>query len=131
MVTINNSMAKFKGFSTVDRVRAPYTLVDSELVKRDLLNEFYTRRGERVMRPEFGSIIWDIIMDPSTSKLEGQIRDDVKKILGRDPRVEHKNTTVYVLDHAIRVEILIEILPAGDVEQLYLEYTREITEGIE
>ena len=131
MVTINNSMAKFKGFSTVDRVRAPYTLVDSDLVKRDLLNEFYTRRGERVMRPEFGSIIWDIVMDPSTSKLEGQIRDDVKKILGRDPRVEHKNTAVYVLDHAIRVEILIEILPAGDVEQLYLEYTREITEGIE
>jgi len=124
-------MAKFKGFSTINRVRAPYTLVDSELVKRDLLNEFYTKRGERVMRPEYGSIIWDIVMDPSTPMLEGQIRDDVVKILGRDPRVEHKNTSIYVLDHAIRIEINIEILPQGDVEQLYLEYTREITEGLQ
>jgi len=124
-------MAKFKGFSTINRVRAPYTLVDSELVKRDLLNEFYTKRGERVMRPEYGSIIWDIVMDPSTPMLEGQIRDDVVKILGRDPRVEHKNTSIYVLDHARRIEINIEILPQGDVEQLYLEYTREITEGLQ
>jgi len=123
-------MAKFKGFSTVNKVRAPYTLVDNELVKRDLLNEFYTRRGERVMRPEFGSIIWDLVMEPSTSKLDGQIRDDVTKILSRDPRVSHKNTKVLVLDHAIRVEIVIEILPFGDTEQLYLEYTREITEGV-
>ena len=37
-------MAQFKGMSTVDKVSAPYTLVDSELVKRDLLNEIYTKK---------------------------------------------------------------------------------------
>jgi len=50
----------FKGFSTVNKVKAPYTLTDMALVKQDLLNEFNTRKGERVMRPNFGSIIWDL-----------------------------------------------------------------------
>ena len=57
-------MAKIKGLSTVDKVRAPYTLVDSALVKRDLLNTFYTKKGERLMRPNYGSIIWDLLMNP-------------------------------------------------------------------
>ena len=30
----------FRGFSTVDNIRAPYSLYDDDLVKRDLLNEF-------------------------------------------------------------------------------------------
>ena len=65
MNMINTCMATlFKGFSTVDKVRAPYTLTDADLVKRDLLNHFYTRIGERVMRPTFGSVIWDYLMEP-------------------------------------------------------------------
>lgn len=122
-------MAKFKGFSTVNKVNAPYTLTDSELVKRDLLNEFYTRQGERVMRPSFGSIIWDILMDPSTPDLDKRISDDIIRIIGKDPRVEHINTTVVVLDHAIRAEVDLKFLPAGNVDKLYLNYTRKITEG--
>ena len=52
----------FKGFSTIDKIRAPYSLFDQELIKRDLLNEFQTRRGERLMKPNFGSIIHDLLM---------------------------------------------------------------------
>ena len=61
----------FKGFSTVDKNRAPYTLTDTNLIKRDLLNHFYTKKGERVMRPNFGSIIWDMLMEPETPTLQG------------------------------------------------------------
>ena len=60
---INNSMATiFKGFSTVDKIRAPYSLFDQELIKRDLLNEFHTRKGERLMKPNFGSIIQILVI---------------------------------------------------------------------
>ena len=52
----------YKGFSTVNKIRAPYTLTDAELVKTDLLNELNTRQGERVMRPTFGTRIFDILM---------------------------------------------------------------------
>ena len=34
----------FKGFSTVDKNRAPYTLTDTDLIKRDLLNQWIDKR---------------------------------------------------------------------------------------
>jgi phage baseplate assembly protein W len=129
--TINNNMEKFKGFSTVNRIRAPYSLRDEDLIKRDLLNEFYTKLGERVMRPNFGSIIWDLIMDPSTETLDERIKEDVRKIINRDPRVALENVAVYALDHTIRVEIVISIIPTESTDILYLEYERKITEGVE
>lgn len=129
IVLINNCMATFRGLSTVDKVRAPYSLLDQELVKRDLLNEFYTRRGERVMRPNFGSIIWDVLMDPASKDLEKEIRDDVRRIIDRDPRVELLQTTVYLLDHTLRVEINLRFAFFDNTDKLYLEYTRDIAEG--
>ena len=69
MNQINNSMARLLGFSTVDKVKAPYSLVDGDVIVRDLLNEFYTKKGERLMRPNFGSVIWDLLMNPNTSCL--------------------------------------------------------------
>lgn len=122
-------MATFKGFSTIDRVRAPYTVTDAELVKRDLLNELYTRKGERVMRPNFGSIIWDLLMDPSTARLDEAIKDDIRLIVKRDPRIEHLDTRVLVLDHEIRAEIDLRFVPTDTVDTLYLEYQRDIQEG--
>ena len=75
---INNNMATiFKGFSTIDKIRAPYSLFDQELIKRDLLNEFQTRRGERLMKPNFGSIIHDLLMEPEDTITDDEIRDDI------------------------------------------------------
>ncbi len=57
----------FRGFSTVDKVKAPFALSDMDLVKRDLLNEFNNRKGERVMRQNFGCIVWELLMNPESS----------------------------------------------------------------
>ena len=124
-------MAKFTGFSTIGRVRAPYSITGSELVKRDLMNEFYTRRGERLMRPRFGSIIWDLLMDPSTQDLDNAIRQDITAIVKRDPRVKLKNIVLLILDHTISAEVTLAFLPIGNEDTLYLNYKREITEGID
>jgi len=124
-------MPNFRGFTTIGRNRAPYTINDSELIKRDLLNEFYTKLGERVMRPNFGSIIWDLLMDPSTAELDQLIKDDVAKIIDRDPRVRELKTVVVVLDQTIRVEIDLLFVYLESTDKLYLEYQRKITEGID
>jgi len=123
-------MAKFKGFSTINKVRPSYTLTDDELVKRDLLNEFYTKKGERVMRPNFGSIIWDLLMDPATDTIQQEIEEDVKRITSRDPRVNLINTQIYVLDHAIRVDIDLAFLSTGNEDSLYLTFIRDMAESI-
>lgn len=119
-------VAKFRGFSTVDRIRAPYTLDGRDLVKRDLLNTFYTKKGERVMRPEYGSIIWDILMNPDDTVTEKEIREDVLRIIDGDPRVDHLKTTIIYMDHTIRLEIDLRYVLLNDSDILYLEYTREI-----
>jgi phage baseplate assembly protein W len=124
-------MATFKGFSTLDRVKAPFTLNDQELIKRDLLNEFYTKKGERVMRPNFGSVIWDLLMDPNDNKLVDVVTEDIKRIVGKDSRVEHVKTTVYTSDHAISADVELRYLPFNNVESLYLIFEKQINEGIE
>ena len=119
-------VAKFRGFSTIDRIRAPYTLEGQDLVKRDLLNTFYTKKGERVMRPEYGSIIWDLLMNPDDISTEKEIREDVIRIVAGDPRVEHLYTTVVYMDHTIRIEINLKFVLLNNSDILYLEYNREI-----
>lgn len=120
-------MVTFKGFSTVDRVRAPYTVVDRELVKRDLLNTFYTRKGERVMRPNYGSNIWDLLMNPEDTLTRSEIEEDIRAIIDAEPRANHVETTMIYSDQALRIEVTIQYVATGDKDSLYLEYVRQAT----
>ena len=78
----------YKGFSTIGKVRAPFTLIDGELIKADLLNELKSRKGERVMRPNFGTTVYDILMNPLDEFVIEEIRDEVQRVIEKDPRVE-------------------------------------------
>lgn len=123
---INTCMAMFKGFSTIDKARAPYTLIDKELVKRDLLNHFHTRKGERLMRPQFGSIIWDLLMNPEDDLTEDLVKEDIERIIDTDPRVDLKDTSIFVLDHTIRAEVTLTYRGINDEDILYLEFVNKV-----
>lgn len=123
---INTCMAMFKGFSTIDKARAPYTLIDKELVKRDLLNHFHTRKGERLMRPQFGSIIWDLLMNPEDDLTEDLVKEDIERIIDTDPRVDLKDTSIFVLDHTIRAEVTLIYKGINDEDILYLEFVNKV-----
>lgn len=114
----------FKGFNTIGNVRAPYSLFDLELVKRDLLNEFYTRKGERLMRPNFGSIVWDLLMEPEDETTEETLKNDIARIVGKDPRVELKETILFISDHTIRAEVSLNYVQTNIDDILYLEFVR-------
>ena len=129
MNQINNSMARLLGFSTVEKVKAPYSLVDSDVVVRDLLNEFYTKKGERLMRPNFGSVIWDLLMNPNTRDLENAVQKDIERIIDKDPRAELLDLRIAVLEHGIKASVKIQTVPYGEENTLYLEYKDDIIEG--
>ena len=118
----------YKGFSTVNKIRAPYTLTDAELVKTDLLNELNTRQGERVMRPKFGTRIFDLLMNPLDEYVVGEVEDDVIRIVNKDPRVELQTVKTDVLDHTIRCAVQLRILPRLGEDELYVEYARQDVE---
>lgn len=115
----------FRGFSTVDKVKAPFSLSDMDLVKRDLLNEFNTRKGERVMRPNFGCIIWELLMNPEDSFTESDIRDDIKRIIDKDTRVQLINTSLFTDNHTVRAEIELRYVILNSEDTLYLEFKNE------
>lgn len=124
-------MRTFKGFSTVDKTHGNYKLYDIELVKRDLLNEFYTRKGERLMAPEFGSIVWTLLFDPMTENTSNLIKQDSERIVRRDPRVELLRTDVQESDHTIVVAMQIRYIPTSTVTELVAVYQRDIAAEVE
>lgn len=78
----------YRGFSSVAKQGIDTALFDLELVKQDLLNHFNTRIGERVARPTFGSIIWDLLFDLGDPRTESLVIQDAQRIIGQDPRVK-------------------------------------------
>mgnify|MGYP000120622427 FL=1 len=118
----------YKGFSTVGKVRAPYTLIDGELIKADLLNELYTKRGERLMRPTYGTRIWDILMNPLDQYVVAEIKEDIERIVERDLRVELTDIFTEVLDHTIRITLHLKFKPYLSEDTLFVEYARENVE---
>ncbi len=78
----------YRGYSSVVNPGIDTASFDLELIKQDLLNHFNTRLGERVGRPDFGSIIWDLLFDPGDPRTETLVIQDAQRIVGLDPRVE-------------------------------------------
>lgn len=79
----------YKGFSSFEYERADtFQLTDVELVKMDLLNHIFTRRGERVMMPTFGTQIPDLVFDPLDDITLGILESELLTVFNFDPRVE-------------------------------------------
>lgn len=116
-------MATFIGFSTSNKLKPPFTLTDLDLVKQDILNHFLTRKGERVMRPNFGSIIHDILMEPFDDFTKQDVEDECKQIVENDPRVELIDMNVENSDHFLKVELYLEynVDQSRDVLEMRLE----------
>ena len=126
MVQRVNQTQLFRGFSSLDGNLS--TLYDIELVKRDLLNQFYTRRGERVMYPNFGSIIWDSLFEPFTDSLREEIVEDTRRILDSDPRLEVENLIVDEFEHGIVIDATINYVPFAQTDRLAIEFDRRALE---
>jgi len=78
-------MVTYIGYSTIDKNTINTVLTDKDLALRDLMNHFYTRRGERVMNPEFGSILHELVFDPLDARTEMLVGNDVEKIINIVP----------------------------------------------
>ena len=121
-------MAIFKGYSTVDVRFGNVVLEDIALAKRDLLNHFYTRKGERLGQPEFGSILPDLVFEPLDDLVIDLVEDDVRDIIDNDPRWILNNLDVQVGKHSITCVVNLTYRDTATVDELYLEFTAETEE---
>ena len=116
-------MAKtlYRGFSTVNRNKK-FRVTNAELVKQDLINHFSVRKGEKLMQPNFGTVIWDLLFEPLTDHLEQLVIDDVKRIVGYDPRVGVKNINLTTQRNGIQIEIDLIYIPTNQATTLSLQF---------
>jgi phage baseplate assembly protein W len=79
----------YKGYSSFEfESTGSFKINDVELIKLDLLNHIFTRRGERVMMPRFGTIIPDLVFEPLDEETVEQIDSEMRLVFDYDPRVE-------------------------------------------
>jgi phage baseplate assembly protein W len=113
----------YKGFSTVDQ-KKNFKLFDSSLVKRDLINHFHIRKGEKLENPNFGTIIWDVLFEPMTEQLKDLIAKDVQDIVNSDPRIAVNALTVDATDQGISLQIEVTYLPFNVTDSMSLSFDK-------
>lgn len=124
-------MATFVGFSTVGKKKPPFKVIDTDLIKRDLLNHFNTRKGERVMLPNFGTTIHDLIMDPLDEYTKSVVVDEARAVIDADPRVRLlNNILVTERDYGIRLEIELQFISQNITERLYIDFKKAADEAL-
>jgi len=121
-------MVTFIGFSTFGKRTGTNVLEDKDLAVRDLLNHFYTRRGERLGEPEFGSILPDLIFEQFDQVIIDSADEDVRKIIDADPRWSLVEYNLDIGEQSITIAINLSYIPDLSSEDLVLNYT--VTEGI-
>lgn len=114
----------YRGFSTVGRTRK-FRLVDFELIKQDLVNHFHIRKGEKLMNPNFGTIIWNVLHEPLTEDLRSVITSDIKAIAGYDPRVGIDNVIVTEYEYGIQIELELRYIQTNQSSVMNLRFNNQ------
>lgn len=117
-------MTVFKGFSTYNRTKR-YTLTDFNLVKQDIFNHFNIRKGEKLMRPEFGTSIWDLLFEPFGNEITSAIDQEVRALVAQDPRVRLEKVNISTYDNGINIAISLVFVPLNLGDVLYLKFDLE------
>jgi phage baseplate assembly protein W len=116
-------MAQYRGFSTVNRVKR-FRVTDFELAKQDLYNSFNIRKGEKLMNPEYGTIIHDMVFEPFDADTKNKIINDINRIIGSDPRIAAENVSVIQSEQGFQIEINLIHIRTNERDTLKVNFNR-------
>lgn len=116
----------YVGFSTVSNSNIGNKLYDFELIKQDIINNFNIRKGEKVMKPEYGSVIWSLLFEPLTDDIRQTIQDDVIRICQNDPRVYTKQLDIRPFDRGYLIEITLVMIETDQSSNLKLTFDQKL-----
>ena len=117
-------MTTFVGFNTQGQYKK-FTLVDSALIKRDLLNAFNIRQGQLPGRPEYGTVLWNYVFESQVNETEQAIVAEVQRVAGGDPRLQIASVNIFPQQNGLLIEIKLQILPSTDAERLSIFFDQQ------
>ena len=122
-VTENQAKYTYKGFSSSESNKN-FKLYDINLVKQDLINHFYIRKGEKLENPEFGTVIWDMLFEPFTPDVKEIIAKDVEAIINYDPRISVQEVQIDSTDQGMRIQVELIYRPFNITEKMSLNFDK-------
>lgn len=117
-------MTIYKGFSTIGNAKK-FRVTDLDLVKRDLINHFRIRKGEKLMHPDFGSIIWNVLFEPLTESLRQVVLNDVATIVKYDPRIVANEILLDEFQNGLRVRVALTYIPTNQTATMLFTFDRD------
>lgn len=116
----------YKGFSTTNPDNRGSKLYDFDLIKQNILNHFNTRKGQRVMNPTFGTIIWDTLMEPLTPQIRNVLTKDIEEICTSDPRVYPTQIQVNEYEQGYLIDIILVMKNTDQSSALKLVFDQKV-----
>ena len=110
-------MTTFVGFNTQNQYKK-FTLLDFELIKRDLLNAFNIRKGQLPGRPDYGTILWDYLFENQVEAVTEGIISEVQRVAGGDPRIYVNDVQVFPQLNGILIELQLSVVGGVNAELL-------------
>lgn len=117
----------YAGYSSLNASGTGETILyDFDIIRQDIINHFNTRKGERVMNPTFGTIIWDVIFDPFTEEVKQAISDDVSTICNYDPRVIPIQININEQEYGMLLEVTLQYRGTDQTASMSLAFDKQI-----
>jgi phage baseplate assembly protein W len=112
-------MATFIGFNTINQNKK-FTLLDFELVKRDLANALNIKQGEMPGLPGYGTTIWGFLFENQSPEMETAILNEIQRVASQDPRLYIVSAELYPQNNGLRIEMLVQVVPSSETQLLAL-----------
>jgi phage baseplate assembly protein W len=117
-------MTTFIGFNTQNQNKK-FTLIDFELIKRDLLNAFNIRQGSLVGRPDYGTVIWDYLFENQVETTERGMTAEIQRVAGGDPRLYVSSIEMFPQENGILIQLEIIVVPSTNAQRLSLFFDQQ------
>lgn len=114
----------FVGYSTLGTNSKRQQFADIELIKRDLISNFYTRPGERLMLPNYGCGIWALLFEPFDPVTRDAIIYEAQQVVANDSRLQLNNVTVTQIDQGILLQMDIYYVPFNVVDTFTITFNQ-------
>lgn len=117
-------MTTFIGFNTINQFKK-FTLTDFDLIQRDLLNAFSIRQGELPGRPGYGTTLYDFLFENQVEQISQQIRAEVQRVAGGDPRLTVNDIQVFPQENGILIQLQITVINTTNAEILSIFFDEQ------
>lgn len=117
-------MPTYIGFNTQQQYKK-FTLLDFELIKRDLLNAFNIRQGQLPGRPGYGTILWDYLFENQVEAVQQGIINEVQRVAGGDPRIYISQVNVFPQLNGMLIELQLQVVATGASQLLNIFFNQE------